>query len=76
MKYLRFKTNNDSLDERKVIYYNTCNDLFINLLPLQQVEMRTLHSPNDVAPRKMNTMLGDNKNPWTQSVKIKVGGTQ
>ena len=46
-----FQTNNDSLDERKVVYYNTCNDLFINLLPLQQVEMRTLHSPNDVAPR-------------------------
>ena len=69
-----FQTNKNSLNKRKVIYYNTCNDLFINLLPLQQVEMRTLHSPNDVAPRKMNTMLGDNKNPQTQLVKIKVGG--
>ena len=46
-----------------VLYYNPYNYLFINLLPLKQVEMRTLHSPNDVAPRKMNTMLGDNKNP-------------
>ena len=52
----------------------TCNDLFINFLPLQQLEMGTLRSPNDVAPRKMNTMLGDNKNTQTRSMKVKVGG--
>ena len=69
-----FQTNHNLLDERKVIYHNTCNYLFFNLIPLQQVEMRTLHSPNDVAPRMMNTMLGDNKNLQTWPVKIKVGG--
>ena len=60
-----FQTNNNSLDERKVmetiLYYNTYNYLFINLLPLQQVEIKTLHSHNDVALRKMNTMSRDNK---------------
>ena len=77
---IMFQTNNNSLDERKVmetvLYYNTYNYLFINLLPLQQLEIRTLHSRNDVAPRKMNTMSADNKNTRTQSVKSKVGVTR
>ena len=56
-----------------ILYYNTYNYLFINLLPLQQLQIKTLHSRNDVAQRKMNTMSVDNKNPWTQSMKSKVG---
>ena len=56
-----------------ILYYNTYNYLVINLLPLQQVEIRTLHSRNDVALRKINTMSCDNKNPRTQSVKSEVG---
>ena len=46
-----------------ILYYNTYNYLFINLLPLQQLQIKTLHSRNDVAQRKMNTMSADNKNP-------------
>ena len=74
---IMFQTNYNSLQETKVmetvLYYNTYNYLFINLLPLQQLEIRTSHCRNDVAQRKMNTMSADNKNPWTQSVKSKVG---
>ena len=62
-----FQTNYNSLQETKVmetvLYYNTYNYLFINLLPLQQLEIRTSHCRNDVAQRKMNTMSADNKNP-------------